>query len=204
MTKNRAFVSYEEASAWAKKEGIMSRSQWQTRCRTPESRNTDIPSNPAVTYGEVFKTGGGWGGFLGTGMVAKHERTFLSFTEASRWAQKEGIRSVAEWLAQRKKGLPVDIPSNPQQVYAEEFKHGGWGRYLGTGRVANTNRSFLSFEETRQWAQKEGIRTSTEWKKRCKLALPAGIPKRPDIVYKDEFKMVGGWRGFLGSKMETT
>jgi hypothetical protein len=40
---------------------------------------------------------------------------------------------------------------NPYEYYGKEFRDkGGWGAWLGTGRVSNWNRVFLTYDEAVQ------------------------------------------------------
>ena len=55
------------------------------------------------------------------------------------------------------------------------------------------NSSFLSFEETREYARKLGLKTSREWKK---TKHPNNIYERPEISFKN--KGWTDWYDFLG------
>ncbi len=56
---------------------------------------------------------------------------------------------------------------------------------------------YRPWPEVREWAQKQGLKSQKEFKNYCNAGkLPADIPRRPEAVYKDEWK---SWGDFLGT-----
>jgi diacylglycerol kinase family enzyme len=72
--------------------------------------------------------------------------------------------------------------------------YGDWGVFLGTGRVANQNRSFVSYSEAQAWARWEGIETMQMWRERMRRPRPDDIPASPLRHYDAEWQ---GWSAFL-------
>jgi len=73
-----------------------------------------------------------------------------------------------------------------------------WGDFLGTGNIANQNKKFLSFEETKRNVHKLGMRTQREWQKYSRSSKrPDNIPNDPSGVYKN--KGWTNWGDFLGT-----
>src|SRR5262249_32952594 len=102
-----------------------------------------------------------------------------------------GLKSHIEWLAYCTSGKkPQDIPSNADSTY----KHRGWvswGDWLGTGRIAERNRSFRSFKKERAYARGLGLKSQPQWRAYIKSGeLPSDIPAAPWQTYKDK-----GWIG---------
>ena len=59
------------------------------------------------------------------------------------------------------------------------------GDWLGTGRIANQNKTWRSFEEARTFIQSLKLKSSTEWKAYCKSGnKPQDIPSEPWKIYK--------------------
>lgn len=195
LDKYDGFKSYQFVSSWAQQEKIISQKQWHKRCLIglPEG----IPSNPQSVYSE-FK---GWGNFLGTNRVANKNKVFVSYEESSQWAQQEKIKSRPEWRLKCKEGLPKGIPSHPDSLYKGQFR--SWGEFLNTGFVAYSRKSYLPYQDVCDWVKREGITSSSQWRKRCKQGLPPGIPSNVNLVYKDDFKNNNGWYGFFGKKRPT-
>ena len=85
---------------------------------------------------------------------------------------------------------PENIPSAPYSVY----KNKGWksfGDWLGTGVVASSKKSYLSFEEARSFVHKLKLESEKDWKEYCKSGKkPENIPNTPRDVYLDK-----GWKG---------
>src|SRR5690606_15274381 len=129
-------LSYAEAKAWARNSQIRTSSEWRSLSRE-RMLPLNIPSFPIQTYRSEWE---GWSEFLGTGTKrrrSKPKRIYRSYSAASAWAKKEGIRTSTQWKRYRQAGmLPADIPSNPEAAYSDEWQ--SWGEFLGTGRVANT------------------------------------------------------------------
>jgi superfamily II DNA or RNA helicase len=161
-------------------------------------RPPDIPSNPAVCYKDD-----GWidaGDWLGTGYIAQRNRSYIPFQEARAYVHKLGLKSLGEWLKYTKGLLtelgrkPDNIPSAPQNKYESNWN--GWGDWLGTGKVADQYRSYVTYEEARAFVQKLNLKTTQEWDlyRRGKLdglpPLPDNIPGRPARAYLNK-----GWIG---------
>jgi len=71
------------------------------------------------------------------------------------------------------------------------------GDWLGTGTIATFDKKFRSFEKAREFVQKIGIKSQTEWEKYLKSGKrPKDIPGGPRSTYKKEWK---GWGHFLGT-----
>jgi hypothetical protein len=117
----RRFVSYEEAKVWAKKSGIQSWKQW-----SEAKRPLNMPSCPWRTYalsGDWID----WGTFLGTGVVARQKRKFLSYLGAAEWGKLHGIKTKLEWSSAKK---PANIPYKPDEIYTRSGDWNGWHVFL--------------------------------------------------------------------------
>jgi hypothetical protein len=115
------FLSYQKARAWAKEHGIHTWKQW---CEAKRPQN--IPSCPWRTY---TKTGEwkDWGTFIGTGIVARQKRVFVTYLEAVKWVRTRGIKTTTEWRVAEK---PADIPNKPNEVYARSGDWKSWRVFL--------------------------------------------------------------------------
>lgn len=190
-TKDKAFMSYEEAKNWALLNKITSLLEWKSKRK--ELAPEGIPAHPDRVYKEFTN----WGEFLRTGRIANKDREFLSYEEASAWAQEEGIGSPEEWYYKSKKDFPKNIPVAPHQIYGKEFRWHKFLNYQGKryfGRNKHSNENCLPYSEALNWARNQGICSSVEWQKRCRDQLPQGIPAYPHKVYS-EFT---NWGDFLG------
>ena len=84
------------------------------------------------------------------GAILQQTHGVRSFREARVFAHKLKLKSSAEWIAFCKGEMPrvghkpADIPSNPNQTYADK----GWkgmGDWLGTGTIAPRLRVYRPF-----------------------------------------------------------
>ena len=129
------------------------------------------------------------------------------FEEAREFACSLGLTGVNEWrlfckrLMSEKGFLPLDIPANPDQVYA---KHGwkGFGNWLGTGNIANFQKQYRDFNKARLYARNLNLKNWAEWIAFCKGEmptkghLPSDIPAHPSRSYESKgWSGMGDWLG---------
>jgi hypothetical protein len=73
-----------------------------------------------------------------------------------------------------------------------------WGDWFGTGRIANQQREYRSFEEARAFARGLGLKTGVEWNDYCKSdKKPTDIPIAPNKTYRQSGWV--GWGDWLGT-----
>jgi hypothetical protein len=74
---------------------------------------------------------------------------FLPFYEARAFVRMLKLKNQKEWTTYCKTGnKPAEIPYSPDRTYKKEWK--GIGDWLGTGTIANRNRTYLLFEEAKK------------------------------------------------------
>ncbi len=138
---------FTEARAWVRGLGLRNAKEWRGYCagrlEGKPRKPSDVPSTPS----QVYKDSGwvSWGDWLGTGTIALYNRTYRPFTEARAWARGLGLRDVKEWTHYGARGLqgkppkPLDIPSQPSQVY-REAGWVSWNDWLGNERSSRRSR----------------------------------------------------------------
>ena len=136
-----------------------------------------------------------WFDFLGIRVNLSNNREFKSFEEARKFVKTLNLKSGLEWRAYCKSDKkPEEIPYSPETTYKKEWK--GWGDWLGTGRIANQDKTFKSFEEARKFVKTLNLKNNVEWRAYCKSGKkPEEIPADPKDVYKTEWINVGNWLG---------
>lgn len=166
-----------------------------------------------------------WGDWLGTGTVAVFNRQFLPFKESRKYARSQKLKGwknciyavagkhrkyrkfseakklihklklkgQADWNKYSASGKrPSDIPSHPS-VY-KEWKN--WGDWLGTGTVANIEKTFRPFGKAIEYVHTLNIENRNEWYVYAASGnKPEDIPTAPNDVYKNEWKNWGDWLG---------
>lgn len=124
------------------------------------------------------------------------------FDEARSWARSLGLSGSAAWheFARDRVSLPDDIPASPHYVYAQL----GWidmADWLGTGKVSirAKSRTWLSFEEARDWARSLKLSGSNAWAAYVKTPgnLRPGVPTNPQRTYR--YRGWAGWGDWLGT-----
>jgi hypothetical protein len=98
--------------------------------------------------------------------------------------------------------LPIDIPTNPHRTYKDSGWN-GFGDWLGTGFISWAERQYQPFMDAREYVQKLGLKSKTEWTKMCRgqlietAPIPKDIPLHPDNHYKDHGWI--SWGDWLGT-----
>jgi len=192
---------FEEAREFARSLHLRSRSEWDSYCHgeLPEKgvKPLDIPVSPNAKY----KVDGweGWGDWLDTGNVAPRDKQYRPFAEAREFARSLKLTGQKQWQEYcagkypDKTVRPSDIPTNPQQVYADTGWI-SWGDWLGTGNVASGGIEYRPYAEAREFTRSLKLKNSAEWARFCKGEFPEkgtkpkDIPAAPWEVYKDK-----GW-----------
>lgn len=123
------WLSYEECKNWARANEIMSRQQWiDSTCLRP----IGIPCNPYTVYKDVWP---GWSKFLNNGIKLRNH-DWVTYEEASRWAQEQKIIGVEEWCQSQR---PDNIPFSPEAVYRKHWK--GWGVFLNSKKMVGVSKT---------------------------------------------------------------
>lgn len=189
-------LTYVQAKSWARSQDplINGVSGWKA-LRKARLLPPGMPAWPQGAYKEEFES---WGEFLGTGTLAAMRRNFKPYAKARVWARRQQprITSKTQWYAMVKsQGVPADIPTDPRSHYGEKFE--GWGKFLGTGLIANQCRQMLSYEELKRWARRQSpvIHSREDYLARLRKSTRQDLPTAPDRKYAKKFE---GWPKFLG------
>jgi hypothetical protein len=116
--------SYEDAVRFVHALGLKSENEWRAYCRGERK-----DAAPAHSYKDFYQRGG-MGAWLGTGIVAAKRRRFRPYDEAIKFVHSLGLKGENEWrdfCRGKRQDLtprPNDIPTNPYNVYGEEFREG--------------------------------------------------------------------------------
>lgn len=121
------YWTYEEAKLFAQSLNLTKYHDWLKWHKKHKPKN--IPRYPD----QVYESWESWGEFLGTGTIDNYDRQFRKYAEAIKFVHNLGLKSRVEWLAWCKTDeRPIDIPTNPERVYA---KWNGWSEWLGNNVV---------------------------------------------------------------------
>ena len=181
-TQKRIYKPFNEARAFVRNLGLKSQKEWENY-KSSGSRPIDIPAHPRTTYKDEGWTGiGDW---LGTGTIASFNKKYLPFDAARRFVHKLNLKNEYEWRAYSKSSKkPANIPATPQNTY----KNKGWkglGDWLGTGTLANKDKTYQSFKIARSFVRRLKLKNQKEWQKYAKShKRPKDIPSSPAKTYK--------------------
>lgn len=194
---------YAEARDWARTLGLRNVKEWERFART-EARPADIPRGPDIAYADWTN----WSDWLGTGRTVyararveplkdgrvintKPRGEVRPFPEARAFVHSLGLKNVRQWKEfARSDRMPSDIPSAADRVYADEGWV-NWGDWLGTGSVADKNRTKRPFEEARAFVRGLGLTKVKQWREYVNSGRkPDDIPSHPEKTYAGK-----GWAG---------
>src|SRR6266508_4278964 len=194
-SQNRIYKPFDEARKFIRRLGIKSQTEYKKWAKN-SSRPDDIPRRPDA----VYKTTGwiSWGDWLGTGYIANQERVYRSYEDARAFVHALGFNDQITWRRWTKtENLPSDIPANPARVY-KNLGWVSWGDWLGTGRIANQNRVYLSFEEGRTIVRSLKLKNQKSWHVWAKSsARLENIPADPSDHYHNKGWI--SWGDWLGT-----
>jgi superfamily II DNA or RNA helicase len=188
---------FEQARAFVQVLNLKDRREWYAYAKSGKKPD-DIPTEPGGTYANAGWLG--WRDWLGT--------NWRPFEEARAFVRSLGFKSAKEWIAYSKSGnRPVDIPSNPQKAYADDWvSFSDWLGYVykrsGNGLCGYRpyRGSRRSFQEARAFARSLNLKTTAEWRiYRKSWNKPADIPGGPDRVYADDWVSWADWLGTVKS-----
>jgi len=187
------FLSYTEASEFARTLNIRSSLQWKEYVEGNIGSLTPLPSNIPSTPYHVYRYKGwiSWEHWLGSEKKP--------YEEARDFVNSLNLTSVNEWQNYAKRcnsEFPNNIPRNPNKYYKDKGWI-SWKHWLGT--------EMLPFEEARQFALHLGLYSRSDWLSYVNendASFPANIPKRPQVYYKD--KGWTTWKYWLGVPIKKT
>jgi superfamily II DNA or RNA helicase len=192
--RSKQFRPFPQALHFVHKLKLNSTKQWRDYIKT-EEKPSDIPTNPNNAY----KNNGwkDWPHWLGTNTRSISNSRFWDFTTARNYVRKLNLKTTSNWKEYcNQKIFPNELPRNPRGVY----KDSGWismGDWLGTGNVANFQRKYRKYSESKMLVRRLKIKTYSQWTKFAKSGKrPIDVPSHPEIAYK-----INGWLSwddFLG------
>jgi hypothetical protein len=191
-THNHTFISFNEAKIKLKELGIKTNKEWREFVKNGKNIY-NIPNSPDRVYSEWVS----WNDFLNSDKLSNF-REFLSFEDAKKYVQQFNITSSSEFKLWRKNNNETSIPVNPWKTY----KNDGWvswGDFLGTNIVHGKFREYLNFSDAKKYVQGLCLKSQTEWEVYSKSSSrPKNIPSHPHVIYKQEWKSMADWLGYIG------
>ena len=186
---------FKSARTFARSLKLKNHGEWRVYCKEG-NRPNDIPSAP----NQVYKNDG-WSGFtdwLGPQRVNHMRHEYYSFEKAKNIVSKLGIKTTNEWYEYTSSNkFDNKIPKSPNYKYKNE----GWvsyGDWLGTNRVSDNKRIFLSYEEAKTYAHTLKFKYANDWIHHIReLGYPENLPVNPTTTYRN--KGWKNWRDFLGN-----
>ena len=122
---------------------------------------------------------------------------FRKYEDAKKYVQQKKIYYLKDFRKLKiQNKIPKDIPYNPNQVYIDKWVD--WGNFLGTGRVHNKNKKFISYKEVKKLVRSHNIKISADYYSFYKSYENKHlIPAIPNRSYKN--KGWKNWIDFLGT-----
>lgn len=132
---------------------------------------------------------------------------YVDYDYAGYKCRQYGIKSARQYRAWQQSFKPAGFPSNPPRAYADNWIN--WEEFLQchntfAGYDPNTIKAeeLLPYQDALAWTQSKQFKTVDDYRTAYDDGvMPPGIPKHPDKRYS-EFYAKGGWKMFLGKKLE--
>lgn len=148
-------------------------------------RPNDIPSAPQKTYED--KGWNGWGDFLAIENYRGTDIEWLPFEIARNTIRKLGLKNINDWYEySRSTDLDRRIPRSPWVAYEND----GWrsiGDWIGTDKIADQFKKYLSFEDARKFMKVHKIYSLKQWKVYRKANGIEKIPYKLSRTYSDNW-----------------
>ena len=190
------WVSYDDAKEFAKKLELKSEMDWYNYSKNNDKPN-DIPTAVKLIYKKEWIN---WGDFLGIENYRGNKIDWMPFREARKIIRKVGLKNVKEWYEfARSKQLPSEIPRAPEVAYKDD----GWigiGDWIGTDKVADQFRVYLSFDEAKEFMRKHKIISNEDWIKYRNKNKIENIPFKLERTYSENW--IGAEDFFGTSKLD--
>jgi len=191
--RKQIFRTVDGHKKLAKSLGITKQSEWRKYWQDPNHvRSPDIHADPP-SYFQIT-----WGEFTGSGRIAYKDREYQPYKKAriiaNKLAKENNLRTSKDWTRFTKKNKKLleklRIPANPWQTYEKEMKEsGGWGDWLGTGRIAKQFQVFFTFQEFSDYIVRNKIKSYEQYKKLySERKLSSKCRGRPTKFYKKEWE----------------
>ena len=183
-TSKREYIPFKEAREFARKLNCRKLSDWYKF-----SKNKKISKNIPTSADRYYEEKGwkGWGDFLGIDDYRGHDFEFLPFEEARKIVRSLALKNTDEWYEYcQSERLPNNIPNSPEYIYKDK----GWkgiGDWIGTGRIADQFREYLTFENAKRFMLDNNIKSMNEWRAFRKENNIKNIPYKLTRTYSKEW-----------------
>jgi hypothetical protein len=185
----KGYMSYDELVEFIRPFNIQSWKAWFDYWKVNE-KPINVPMYPDKTYKEDWVN---WSKFLGV----QEKFLFVTYEEAEKFALKLKLKNIKEWLLWCKKGeRPFNIPASPQNTYLGKGWD-SWGKFLGTGVVADVKKTFLPYLQAKKFIHSLKLKNADEWREYSGTIRPSQIPADPQGFYgkTNEWESWGEWLG---------
>jgi hypothetical protein len=183
-----SFYTYDELKIIVNRAGIKTKEQYINQYDTLKSeKGIRAPFNPKTFYGSNIWNN--WSEFLNKPINRKKfHNIYYKYEECKKVIASFKLSSKSDFFRRIKDIMNNNnrIPYNPYKTYKGEWE--SWGEFLGTKKIQDNLKVYLSFDDARLWARSLNFKMTKEWRFLDLDMLPDGIPKKPEKTYKNK-----GW-----------
>lgn len=110
---------------------------------------------------------------------------FLTYDKAKIHLKPLTLNSKKEYLDYIKK-IDINLPKNPEQYYKKTDEWISLGDYFGTGKIANQDRVYVTYNEFKIFSYSLKLKNKDGWSQYIKSnKIPLNIPLAPSIAFKN-------------------
>ena len=186
------YLNFKDAREFVRKQGLKNKKEWD-RWIKGNSKTYMIPSNPNVYYDSWISLSD----WLESGSESFKNREYYEYEYCKILLKDKKFNNRKEFYEFNKINTDNKIPKRPDYVYKKQNKWEGWQTFLDIKKTPPIHKSnlFLSYEDAKEFISSIKFTQQSEYINYINDNNIEFLPKRPDYVYKNNWK---GYLDFLG------
>jgi very-short-patch-repair endonuclease len=186
------YLSFKDAREFVRNQRLKNQKEWNKWIKG-NSKNYMIPSNPNIYY-DSWVSFSDW---LESGVESFKNREYYEYEYCKILLKDKKFNNRKEFYEFTKTNIDNKIPKRPDHVYKKQNKWEGWQTFLSIEKTPPIHKSnlFLSYDDAKKFISSIKFTQQSEYINYIMDNNIEFLPKRPDYVYKNNWK---GYLDFLG------
>jgi hypothetical protein len=186
------YMTFDDARKYVRKLKLRNQKEWNNWIKRNSIR---IPSNPNVYYKNEWKSLSDW---LGSGTESFNNREYHDYDHCKSLVKNMKFKNRSEfYFFVKNTNSDKKIPNRPDHVYKKQNKWENWQSFLSISKTPPRQKSklFITYNEAKSFIHDFNFEHHSEYLNYIENNNIEFLPKRPDYVYRDDWK---GYVDFLG------
>lgn len=187
------YLLFKDARKVVRKQRLKSKKEWDNWIKG-KSKIYKIPSNPNVYYKNEWVSLSDW---LDSGIESYNNREYYDYEYCKSIISEMKFSNRGDFYEFTKVNIDKKIPNRPDHVYKKQNKWEGWQNFLSIKKTPPIHKRnlFLTYGEAKKFINDIKFTQQSEYINYIEDNNIEFLPKRPDYVYRDNWK---GYVDFLG------